>query len=86
MRAGSEFDAWSWWRESNPQPLAYKASALPLSYTSALISGIDVVTRMSAPVYKRTIIVGLGEDFKARMRGIFLKNLPRFFHPDAVSY
>ena len=27
-----------------------------------------------------------GKDFKARMRGIFLKNLPRFFHPDAVSY
>ena len=24
----------SWWRESNPQPAAYKAAALPLSYTS----------------------------------------------------
>ena len=31
---GTSYKPWSWWRESNPQPIAYKAIALPLSYTS----------------------------------------------------
>ena len=31
------FDIWSWWRESNPQPADYKSAALPLSHTSILI-------------------------------------------------
>ena len=33
-RSYQRTNLWSWWRDSNPQPLDYKSSALPLCYTS----------------------------------------------------
>ena len=37
------FDIWSWWRESNPQPADYKSAALPLSHTSKSAYIIDCI-------------------------------------------
>src|SRR5687767_1507743 len=34
IRGGPDSSRWSWRRESNPRPAAYKAAALPLSYAS----------------------------------------------------